>query len=92
MSLTSLSPLAGQLAGLPFFPFDLFEATTRVLPGALITGGIDVMVKVIMALQVGPLSQTAKLAEQMLALVQFIVIAAVFGAVIAAIARRMRPA
>ena len=84
-----VSYLGGQIAELPFFPFDMFEAVTRVLPGAVITVGIDTLVKLLMALQVGPLSQTAKLAEQMLALAQFLLIAVAYGAVVAAIAKRV---
>ena len=35
---------ADQLAGLPFIPFDLFDWIARVLPGAVVTFGIDLMI------------------------------------------------
>ena len=56
------------VAGLPFTPFDLFDWLTRVLPGSLIAFGIGTMVAVIRALHLGPISGTAKLAEQAMAM------------------------
>ena len=40
---------AWRVAGLPFVPFDVFDRTTRVLPGRLIAFGIGTMVTVIRA-------------------------------------------
>jgi hypothetical protein len=37
-----------NLAGLPFAPFNLFDFMARVLPGAVITFGIDLMVSIVM--------------------------------------------
>ena len=36
--------LGQQLAGLAFVPFDLFDLTARILPGDIITFGIDLIV------------------------------------------------
>lgn len=85
-----VSYLGERLAELPFFPFDLFEAVTRILPGVVITAGIDMMVKGLMTLQVSSLSQSAKQAEELLALLQFLFITAASGAVVAGLARRAR--
>ena len=58
---------AWRVAGLPFVPFDVFDWMNRVLPGRLIAFGIATMVTVIRALNLGPTSETAKLAEQTMA-------------------------
>ena len=42
--------LGEQLASLPFVPFDLFDTLARVLPGGVITAGIDTLVRLITAL------------------------------------------
>lgn len=61
-----------QLAGLPFVPFDFFNWLTRILPGALVTFGIDRMVDVLLLLGLGSdLDSAAKTAEHILALVIF---------------------
>ncbi len=64
--------LAYQLAGLPFVPFDLFDWLTRVLPGPLITFGIDLMIDTMLWLGVS-VADTAKTAEQVMAVLQFFV-------------------
>src|SRR6516165_1833638 len=56
-----------SVAGLPFVPFDVFDLLTRVLPGRLIAFGIGSMVSVIRTLNLGPTSDIAKLAEQLMA-------------------------
>ena len=71
--------LANQLAGLPFVPFDLFDWLTRVLPGPVITFGIDLMIDTMLWLGVS-VANTAKIAEQIMAVLQFFV-----GGVIAAV-------
>jgi len=73
--------LARQAAGLPFVPFDLFDWLARRLPGALVTFGIDAIVAVLGALGAEDLSGAAKTAEQLLALVAFVVMLAVAGGV-----------
>jgi DMSO/TMAO reductase YedYZ molybdopterin-dependent catalytic subunit len=64
--------LADQLADLPFVPFDLFDWLTRVLPGPLITFGIDLMIDTMLWLGVS-VADTAKTAEQLMAILQFLV-------------------
>ena len=43
-TLIGLMYLGDRLVGLPFLPFDLFDWITRVLPGPVITLGIDLMI------------------------------------------------
>jgi DMSO/TMAO reductase YedYZ molybdopterin-dependent catalytic subunit len=76
--------------GLPFVPFDVFDWMTRVLPGQVIASGIDAMVKVIRALNLGPTAATAKLAEQSMAVVGMLIAGAIFGAIFFAIERVLR--
>jgi DMSO/TMAO reductase YedYZ molybdopterin-dependent catalytic subunit len=68
-----------QLTGLVYPPFRLFDFVSRLLPGAVITVVIDTMVRVITSLNLGPTSEVAKLVEQGMALVQFMVIGGLFG-------------
>lgn len=68
--------------GFPFAPFRLFDFVARVMPGAVITFVIDQLVNVITVLQLGPTSEVAKMAEQGIAIAQFIVIGGVFGLVL----------
>lgn len=85
--LISLFYLGRELAGLPFVPFDLFDWATRMLPGPVVTFGIDLMVSVIRALSSGETSVIAKTAEQLIALAQFLVIGVVAGMLLFAILR-----
>jgi DMSO/TMAO reductase YedYZ molybdopterin-dependent catalytic subunit len=57
------------LAGLPFAPFDLFDAVTRALPGPVMTFAIDTAVAAARGLQIADLSAAAKSAEQAVAIV-----------------------
>ncbi|HEX9014032.1 MAG TPA: molybdopterin-dependent oxidoreductase, partial [Anaerolineaceae bacterium] len=86
-----LFSLGKVLAGMPFLPFDIFDWMARHLPGALIGFVISSMVSIITALKLGPTASTAKLAEQSIAIVQFIATGVIFGIVLTAVARR-RPA
>ena len=88
LPLMALFYLGQTLARLPFVPFDLFDWMARVLPGGLVTLGIDAMVETIRFLNVGAVSQTAKTAEQLMALAFFVVLAAGAGLVVALIQRR----
>ncbi|MEJ2557214.1 MAG: molybdopterin-dependent oxidoreductase [Anaerolineae bacterium] len=72
--------LANQLVGLPFVPFDLFDWLTRVLPGPLITFGIDLMIDTMLWLGVS-VADTAKTAEQIMAVLQFSVGGIIAGVV-----------
>jgi DMSO/TMAO reductase YedYZ molybdopterin-dependent catalytic subunit len=91
--LTSLPILAllylGELlAGLPFVPFDLFDWLARVLPGGVVTAGIDALVRLITALNLGPTSVAAKRIEQASALLLFVIGGAVLGITIVLLLRR----
>lgn len=84
--------LAYQLLGLPFVPFDLFDWLTRVLPGPLITFGIDRMIDTITWLGLN-VADVAKTAEQAMAILQFFVMGLVAGALFWAImnVRHIKP-
>lgn len=83
-SLIGIMYLANQLVGLPFVPFDLFDWLTRVLPGPLITFGIDRMIDTITWLGLN-VADVAKTAERAMAILQFFVMGVVAGAVFWAI-------
>jgi DMSO/TMAO reductase YedYZ molybdopterin-dependent catalytic subunit len=76
-ALVAVSYPAGRAAGLPFPPYDVFDWTSRRLPGAVLTIGIDAMVSVIGALGLEDTSAAAKTAEQGLAVAAFLIIGAV---------------
>jgi DMSO/TMAO reductase YedYZ molybdopterin-dependent catalytic subunit len=91
-ALTSVLALAvlklGAAAGShPYVPFDLFEQLVRVLPGTIVTAGIDAMVSLIGALGIHPTATAAKLAEQGAAIGLFVAGCAVLGAVVGALSR-----
>ena len=90
--LIGLMYLADQLAGLPFIPYDLFDWITRVLPGPLITFGIDVMIDA-MRLVGMSVAATAKTAEKIAAVLQFFFMGVAAGAFFFLLfrARNMRP-
>ena len=87
IALIAISFLASRLAGLIFPPFSLFDFTVRVLPGSVITFGIDLMVSLIQGFDLGSTAELAKLAEQIMALLQFTILGGIFGGVLAAFAR-----
>ena len=92
-ALTSLPVIAISLAGawilgLPPAPLDLFDWMARILPGGVISFFISTMVTLIGILHLGPTASTAKLGEQIMGLVTFVVIGAVFGAILALVGRR----
>jgi DMSO/TMAO reductase YedYZ molybdopterin-dependent catalytic subunit len=86
-SLTSVLFLAGAALGTPFPPFDIFDWTTRRLPGGLVTFGIDSMVAVIRTLNLGETSTVAKLAERTLAILGFLALGTLVGALIILLVR-----
>lgn len=64
--------LGERFAGMPFVPFDFFNWIARILPGALITFGIDSMVDTLIAVGLGAnLDDAAKTAERIMALTIF---------------------
>lgn len=75
--------LGNQLAGLPFVPFDLFDWLARVLPGNVVTAGIDTIVGAITFFGLGATDSTAKLMEQLLALGLHLLIGLLLGVLIA---------
>ncbi|MGB3713979.1 MAG: molybdopterin-dependent oxidoreductase [Candidatus Promineifilaceae bacterium] len=72
IALIGMFYLGRQLFDLPLVPFDLFDWLARVLPGDVITIGIDTMVSLIEALNFGSTSYAAKLMEQLIAASMFI--------------------
>lgn len=88
LTVVALAYLGNQLVGLPFFPFDLFDWITRILPGGLVIATIELMVKVLGLLRLGPTSVVAKQAEQGIAIVQFLIGGIVLGLLLAWLARR----
>jgi DMSO/TMAO reductase YedYZ molybdopterin-dependent catalytic subunit len=77
--LIGLMYLTRQLAGLPFLPFELFDWITRVLPGDLVTFGIDLMIDSMLLLRIN-VADTAKQAEQVTAILLFLAGGTLFGA------------
>jgi DMSO/TMAO reductase YedYZ molybdopterin-dependent catalytic subunit len=82
--------LAAQAVGTPFVPFDVFDWVGRVLPGAIITFGIDMIVNVISTFQLGETSSAAKIAEQFMAVAGLFVTGVVAGTVLFALLRRVQ--
>ena len=82
--------LGHRIASLPYVPFDVFDWMARALPGGLVVRSIETMVGIIRGLRLGPTASTAKLAEQGLALFQFVVIWVVFGLILGLLGRRRR--
>jgi DMSO/TMAO reductase YedYZ molybdopterin-dependent catalytic subunit len=74
--------LGNQIASLAFLPFHSFDWMARILPGDLITTGIDAIVKLIYLLNLSDTSRSAKLLEQLMALLMFVTFGLVLGVVI----------
>jgi DMSO/TMAO reductase YedYZ molybdopterin-dependent catalytic subunit len=83
-ALTAVHFLASQLIGTSFIPYDFFNWMTRVLPGDLITFGIDAMIDTMLALGLSVVD-LAKTAERASAVLQFVGLAIVLGAVVFAV-------
>ncbi|MGD8805081.1 MAG: molybdopterin-dependent oxidoreductase [Chloroflexota bacterium] len=79
--------LGQQLADVAFVPFDLFDLTARILPGGIITFGIDLIVGLVTGLNLGATDATAKTIEQIMALLIFAITGALFGLIIAWLTR-----
>ena len=82
--LVGIMYLLDNLAGLPFVPFELFDWIARVLPGPVITFGIDLMIDGIRFAGLS-VADVAKTAEQIIAIILFfllgVVVIALFFAV-----------
>lgn len=87
--LIAFAYLGNALTGLSFAPFDLFDWLARVLPGGLVTLGIDTLVATLRALGLS-VRETAKLAEQLMALGIFVVAGGVMGLFLVVLRRRTR--
>src|ERR1700747_1928450 len=79
-----------SVAGLPFVPFDVFDWLTRLLSGRLIAFGIGTMVSVIRTLHLGPHAETAKPAEQVMAIVTLFTAGVVGGTILFVVLRAER--
>jgi DMSO/TMAO reductase YedYZ molybdopterin-dependent catalytic subunit len=79
--------LVSQLVGTPFVPFDVFDWVGRILPGGLITFGIDLIVNTIDTFNLGETSSAAKTAEQFLAIGGMFITGIVAGAILFALLR-----
>lgn len=79
-ALTAVFYLASQLLDLPFVPYDVFNWMTRILPGDLVTFGIDTMIDGMILLGID-VADSAKTAERVSAILQFLAIGIVFGAI-----------
>ena len=82
--LVGLLYLGDKLLGTPFVPFALFDWITRVLPGPVVTFGIDLMIDS-MRLVGMSVAASAKTAEQAGAILMFFFIGVVSGAILFAV-------
>jgi DMSO/TMAO reductase YedYZ molybdopterin-dependent catalytic subunit len=88
LAMAALFFLGQAWIGLPLAPFQGFDWLSRILPGAVITFGIDAMVKSIRALGIREISVAAKAAEQAMAIGGFVAYCLACGALAFAYFRR----
>lgn len=81
-ALIAFSYACWKIFGLPFFPFDVFDLMTRMLPGKVIAFGINTMVSIITALHPGPTALVAKAMEQAQSIIIMWAAGALGGAVL----------
>src|SRR3990170_295602 len=79
-----------QIDRLPLVPVDLFEWLTRLLPGRVVTLGLEGMINLLHALQLGPTSILGKAAEFALAYLVTLLSLAGFGALYGATFERLK--
>jgi DMSO/TMAO reductase YedYZ molybdopterin-dependent catalytic subunit len=84
--LVSILYLLHTAAGTPFLPFDFFDGLVRILPGAVVTFGIDSMVRLLMFLGLD-LSGSSKTMEQIQAIAIFLGAAAITSGIFFAVLR-----
>ena len=77
-SLLGVMFLARQAADLSFVPYDVFNWMARELPGGLVTFGIDLMIDTMRLLGISVVD-TAKTAERVMAIIQFLLVGTVTG-------------
>jgi DMSO/TMAO reductase YedYZ molybdopterin-dependent catalytic subunit len=80
LPLVAIFYLGYRLIALPFPPFNLFDWQTRILPGSVLAKGINTMVRVIGWTHATDTSRVAKLAEQSMAVSEFILAGMAFSA------------
>jgi len=85
--LIAVSYLGWIAAGLPFTPFDLFDWVARVLPGSVVTFGIETMVGIGRAFDVSSIGAAAKTGEQTAAIAGIFLLGVAGGAVFFALLR-----
>ena len=90
-AVVGLAALGHALFGWANPAYGLFEWVSRILPGSVVTYGIDQVVRLVRALGVGSTASAAKVVEQVLAILLAIGGGAVAGAAIAAVSRARRP-
>ena len=78
-ALTGLMYLVHKLVDLPYIPYEFFDWITRILPGGLVTFGIDLMIDTMLMVNMS-VADSAKTAEQIIANIQVVVMGAVAGA------------
>lgn len=78
--LMALMYLANSIADLAFVPFDVFNWMSRLLPGPLITFGIDLMIDSMRLVGLN-VADTAKIAEQAMALGMYLFLGILAGGV-----------
>jgi DMSO/TMAO reductase YedYZ molybdopterin-dependent catalytic subunit len=61
--LLAVMALGQEALGLPFAPYDLFGLLTRILPGSLVVGTVELMVSTLQALRLGSTSALGKIIE-----------------------------
>jgi len=86
--MTALMYLAFKWLNLPFLPYDLFDWVARVLPGPVITFGIDLMIDTMRLLGID-VAATAKTAERVMAVMQFLGGGLAFGVFAVFLVERM---
>lgn len=77
-ALTGILYLGRYAFGLPFVPYEVFNWVARVLPGDVVTFGIDLMIDTMLFLGISVVD-TAKTAERAMALIQFLAGGALAG-------------
>jgi DMSO/TMAO reductase YedYZ molybdopterin-dependent catalytic subunit len=79
----------GRLAGIAFAPFTVFEWLIKVLPGRVVTFGLDLTLGALNGLGFN-VKNTAKTAEQVLAVATLFIAGLIVGAVFFAVTRKHR--
>ncbi len=90
--LLAIEAVGYRLARLPFSPFDFFDWITRVLPGRVVTFGIDSMIWALDTVGLD-VADSAKTAERAVAVLQFLVLGVVVAVLffVFSALRRVRP-